>query len=159
MGPLLFLLHINDLPSVVTSQVHLFADDCLLYRTVSSVEDQVALQQDLQALERWGDTWGMRFNAGKCEVMHIRRRNNYNSYMYQLNGHVLQTVNETKYLGVWVANDLKWSPHINRATGRASRSLGFLRRNLRQCPPSLKEKAYFAQVRSVLEYCSSIWDL
>ena len=49
-------------------------------------------------------------------------------------------------------------PHINRVTSKANRSLGFLRRNLRQCPPALKEQAYLAQVRSVLEYCASIWD-
>ena len=78
--------------------------------------------------------------------------------MYQLNGKVFSTVNEVKYLGVWVACDLNWSPHINRVSNRANRSLGFLRRNLRQCPPALKERAYLAQVRSVLEYCSSIWD-
>ena len=158
LGPLLFLLHINDLPSVVSSRVRLFADDCLLYRTIATVEDHVALQQDLHALERWGDTWGMRFNASKCEIMHIRRGNTHSSYMYQLGGQVLKSVNQVKYLGVWVASELSWSPHVEYVTKRANRSLGFLRRNLRRCPASLKERAYLAQVRSVLEYCASIWD-
>ena len=52
LGPLLFLMHINDLPSVVTSPVRLLADDCLMYRPIRSIADQVALQQDLAALER-----------------------------------------------------------------------------------------------------------
>ena len=60
LGPLLFLLHINDLPSVVSSKVRLFVDDCLIYRNIKNKEDQIALQKDLILLENWGNTWGMR---------------------------------------------------------------------------------------------------
>ena len=73
LGPLLFLLHINDLPQVVSSQVRLFADDCLFYRGIRCREDQLALQRDLTTLSKWGDTWGMKFNAAKCNIMRISR--------------------------------------------------------------------------------------
>jgi len=63
LGPLLFLLHINDLPSVITSQIRLFADDCLIYRPISSSADCEALQRDLDSLERWSSAWGMKFNT------------------------------------------------------------------------------------------------
>ena len=76
LGPLLFLCHINDLPSCVTSQVRLFADDCLLYRSIKSINDQIQLQQDLQSLEKWATTWGMKFNATKCYLMTINRSKN-----------------------------------------------------------------------------------
>ena len=56
LGPLLFLLHINDLPSVVSSKVRLFADDCLIYRNIKNKEDQIALQKVLNLLENWGNT-------------------------------------------------------------------------------------------------------
>ena len=158
LGPLLFLMHINDLPSVVTSQVRLFADDCLMYRPIRSIADQVALQQDLAALERWGDTWGMRFNAGKCHIMHISRSRVPMSFMYELCGQVLFSAEEAQYLGVTLTSELSWSPHINSIANRANVSLGFLKRNLKHCPSQLKETAYIALVRSILEYACPIWD-
>ena len=54
LGPILFLLHINDLPSVISSKVRLFADDCLVYREIKSRQDQNDLQKDLNSLESWG---------------------------------------------------------------------------------------------------------
>ena len=59
LGPLLFLLHINDLPSVVSSKVRLFEDDCLIYRNIKNKEDQITIQKDQNLLENWGNTWGM----------------------------------------------------------------------------------------------------
>ena len=69
LGPILFLLHINDIPSVISSKVRLFADDCLVYREIKNRQDQIALQKDLNLLENWGSKWGMRFNAAKCNIM------------------------------------------------------------------------------------------
>ena len=63
LGPIMFLCHINDLPDAVTSSVRLFADDCLLYRTIKTEKDQKALQTDLENLEIWANKWGMRSNA------------------------------------------------------------------------------------------------
>ena len=70
---LLFLLHINELPSCVNSKVRLFADDCLLYREIKNNQDQIDMQRDLDALMDWGSTWGMKFNATKCNIMRVSR--------------------------------------------------------------------------------------
>ena len=69
LGPILFLCHINDLPSCVESEVRLFADDCLLYRQINTLADHSTLQNDLAKLEQWAQTWGMRFNAKKCYIL------------------------------------------------------------------------------------------
>ena len=129
LGPLLFLLHINDLPSVVnlSSQVRLFADDCSLYRPIRCVLDQEAFQCDLEALEQWASTWGMRFNAKKCYLMNIGRIRNHLTHNYSLNSHILQTVTRDKYLGITISNDLNWSTHINTITNKCNSKLGFLR--------------------------------
>ena len=158
LGPLLFLLHINDLPSVVTSQVCLFADDCLLYRPIISVLDQEAFQCDLDALEQWASTWGMRFNAKKCYLMNIIRTRNHLTHNYSQNSHILQTVTREKYLGITISNDLNWSTHINTITNKCNSKLGFLRRNLSRCTRKLKATAYLSLIRPTLEYAASVWD-
>ena len=158
LGPLLFLCFINDLPQHVTSQLRLFADDCLLYRRIKSATDQYILQKDLEALENWAHTWGMKFNATKCYVMSIHRQQNPFTKFYQLNNHILKQVSENPYLGLIIRDDLQWSSHINKMCTKASQSLGFIRRNLRHCNQSFKETAYISLVRSVLEYSSTVWD-
>ena len=160
LGPLLFLLHINDLPSVVdpNTSVRLFADDALVYRVINTIQDQVTLQQDFARLEGWAKAWGMVFNASKCYVMHIHRGNSTKSYFYQICGEFLSPVTNEKYLGVHITQDLSWSLHIDRVATKASQKLGFIRRNLRGAPAQCKQLAYIALVRSGMEYASTIWD-
>jgi len=155
LGPLAFLCHINDLLDCVKSTVRLFADDCLLYRRIRSRQDHLKLQEDLRALEEWAATWGMRFNAKKCYIMSI---NNKTNNFYQLDNHILQQVDENPYLGVTFTENLKFSNHINKISGKASSTLGFLRRNLKHCPLQCRKTAYLSLVRSTLEYSSIVWD-
>ena len=70
LDQLLFLLHNNDLPSLVSSKVRIFADECLIFRNIKNKQDQMKMQEDLHFLVNWGITWGMRFNAAKCN--HIK---------------------------------------------------------------------------------------
>jgi hypothetical protein len=155
LGPLAFLCHINDLPDCVKSSVRLFADDCLLYRPIKSWQDHIDLQADLHALEKWAETWGMRFNAKKCYIMSI---NNKSTNYYQLDNHILQQVQDNPYLGITISEDLKFNKHINKITNKASSTLGFLKRNLKHCPSSCRKTAYLSLVRSTLEYSSIVWD-
>jgi ribonuclease P/MRP protein subunit RPP40 len=94
LWPLLFLVDINDLPDAVRSQVRLFADDCLLYRTIKSYKDHVTLQQDLVKLE-WVNNWGMEFNKKKCFILSVRAKTDY---YYQLNCTILKGVNNIPVL-------------------------------------------------------------
>ena len=158
LGPLLFLCHINDLPNSVTSQVRLFADDCLLYRPIKSIDDQILLQQDLKSLEAWARDWGMRFNATKCYLMPIARSKTPHHFRYSLDNHILDQVQDNPYLGITLSENLKWTTHINKIPNRSNSILGFIRRNLKHCTRSLKETAYISLVRSVLDYAAVVWD-
>ena len=69
LGPLLFLLYVNDLPNNRKSSIRLFADDALLYGTVSSDVDGNQLQEDLKKLEVWQSKWQISFNPAKCKTI------------------------------------------------------------------------------------------
>ena len=81
LGPLLFLIYVNDLPRSISSQVFLFADDTKLIRSISTSADHVQLQTDLDNLAKWCDAWQLNFNATKCKVIHFgRAMHSYGSY-------------------------------------------------------------------------------
>ena len=74
LGPILFLLHLNDLPNGISSGVRLFADDAIVYRTISDPSDCQTFQEDLDKLSNWEKTWLMEFNASKCEVLIVTNK-------------------------------------------------------------------------------------
>ena len=158
LGPLLFLSFNNDMPEVTSSDVRLFADDSLLYRHITSSRDTSILQQDLAALERWKSDWQMNFNPAKCAVIHVTNRRKPLITKYRLHGHVLEREQHSKYLGIIFSQNLKWNMHVNKITSKVNRSLGFVRRNMRCCKPSVKAAAYKAIVRPTLEYAATVWD-
>ena len=128
LGLLLFLLFIHDLPAVLdpSTRCRIFADDCLVYWVINSINDQLQLQKDLASLENWSHQWGMHFNAKKCNVMTISWRKPLDKF-YQLNNTILDRVSNCTYLGVTISNTLSWSEQISTW---ANSRLGFLRQNL-----------------------------
>ena len=159
LGPLLFNIFINDMPNVVSegTSIRLFADDCLVYREICTPEDQQILQNDLHSLQKWTETWGMRFNPGKCNIMHIARTEPKTRF-YELCGVLLQTVASAKYLGIIIQNDLSSSQQVASAAKKANSTLHLISRNLRHCPRATRVLAYTTLVRPKVEYCASVWD-
>ena len=159
LGPVLFLIFINDLPpGVSNSLVRLFADDAAIYRPVKSIADCQLLQDDLDQLLVWEEKWQMSFHPGKCKVMRFTRATDKLEYVYDIRGHFLEVVSAEKYLGVKLDDKLSWNAQVNMVTGKAKGKLGFLRRNLKIHNQSIKETAYKCYVRSTLEYCATAWD-
>ena len=73
LGPVLFLIYINDLSEHIRSSVRLFADDCVLYRNIKSPMDCQILQDDLNSLAQWETNCQMKFNVAKCHSMRVTR--------------------------------------------------------------------------------------
>ena len=86
LGPVLFLIFINDLPEDINSRTRLFADDCILYRQISSENDQQLLQENLDRLATWEKTCGMEFHPQKWSVMRISRARTPRTFQYHLKG-------------------------------------------------------------------------
>ena len=147
VGPLIFLLYINDLPENIQFQVRLFADDTAVYLTVSGPNDSNILQKDLNYLQEWERTWDMEFNPSKCQVLHISRARQPSHSQYTLHGEILESVDCARYLGVSISKDPSWNSHISQITTKANRTLGFVKSNIKTKHQSVKELAYKTLVR------------
>ena len=159
LGPLLFSLYINGIPSDIESEIRLFADDFVCCREIKDEKDTMKLQRDIDPLGSWARKWGMRFQPVKCNMMQLTRKRIKKIHAsYTLEGTNLENVESIKYLGVTITSDLRWNTHVSNVCTKANRTLGFLRRNLYSCPQEVKEAAYKGLVRPVLDYGSSVWD-
>ena len=158
LGPILFLIFINDLPDNLHSKARMFADDCIVYREIKSNKDQLTLQEDLDTLAAWEQKWGMDFHPQKCNVLRVSRAKSPMTFSYRLKGTVLAEEATSKYLGVDLQNNLSWNQHVSRVTKKANSMLGFLRRNLRKASEETKAQAYMSMVRSKIDYCSTVWN-
>ena len=158
MGPLLFLVYINDIAKGLSSSLRLFADDCLLYRVISCEEDIAELQRDLNTMFKWSQLWQVKFNVSKCVTLKCYRIRNPILTECFINTQKLQSVEQHPYLGIVFDQTMSFVPHINSITSEATRTLNFVKRNLCNCSQQTKSRAYTSLVRSTLEYASSVWD-
>ena len=137
LGPILFLIFINDLPKCTACPVCLFADDSKIYCKVprgNKVKPELEgrhelLQNDLNKLQEWADKWKMSFNVDKCKIMHLGYDNG--KHEYTLNGTTLMETTEEKDLGVLIDKDLKFSSHIKGIVAKANRMIGLIKISLK----------------------------
>ena len=100
LGPLLFLVYVNDLPPVIQNRIALFADNSKCSSVIESLQDCESLQKDLDSLHGWSDNWHLKFNTSKCEVLTVTRKRHPFRYDYKLNNNSLKHVTQVKDLGV-----------------------------------------------------------
>ena len=151
LGPLLFLVFINDLPDCVQSKVMLFADDCILYRLIKNQNDCTDLQDDLNSLAEWEKKRAMAFHPERCSAIRVIRSRKPISSNYSFKGHHLEMEDSTRYLGVELQFNMSWNRHMDQTVKKANSTLGFLRRNLRVSNEESKSAVYFSMVRPILE--------
>lgn len=160
IGPTIFLLFINDLPSIVTDEVFLsmFADDVRVAKTITNSNDSMILQSAIDNIQRWCDTNDLYLNLDKCSVLSIHRGRAGPVPFYYLGDHLIATTNEQRDLGVIIDDRLSFKSHIDMIISKANSALGFVKRFCYDIDDQSTLKAvYSAFVQSNLDYCSTLW--
>lgn len=158
LGPLLFLIFINDIGANVSSNLRLYADDCVLYRDINNPNDAAQLQLDLNSIVNWCNKWNMKLNVSKCHCMRFSRKRSNTITTYLLQTESIAFSDHVKYLGLTFSSNLTWSKHTETVTMKAGRVLNFIRRNFKNAPQDVKETLYKTNVRPILEYAAAAWD-
>ena len=139
IGPILFLVYINDIADELECRVSLFADDNILYIFADTVDECAnVLNRDLEEMGNWAYTWLVTFDAKKTCDMPLSLQT--------------RTVNFHCHLGLTLTLNLKWSAHINNISIRANKRLAILNKLSFKINRKGLEQLYFAYVRSILEY-------
>ena len=159
LGPLLFVIYINDLPEIVDngSFVYLFADDTKVFRQIRTTADNEILQKDITNLIRWSDTWLLRFHPDKCVTMTIQNHPITNPHEYFMGDIKLSNSQCEKDIGVYIDNNLKFDIHINNAVNKANKILAVTRKTFECMDKEIFCLIFKGLVRPHLEYAAPVW--
>ena len=154
LGPILFIIYINDLPDTVKSMVKLLADDTKIYSVVNNEEDQECLQSDINNLMAWSQKWMLTFNKKKCKYMHLGHEP---GNTYKMEGEEITRSSEEKDLGINIDDKLKFQSHISIQVKKANQKLGLIRRSFTYMDTEMFLTLFKSLVRPHLEYGSNFW--
>ena len=162
LGPILFLMFINDWASHLENDIHLFADDSTLHIAIKNTSDRIIcaerLQCDLNKIEVWADSWCVTFNASKTEEMIISRKRSQNHPPLHFMNKKFQLTDSITLLGVTITKTLSWSQHITCIAKKTAKYLYILGRSINLLHHQACITIYKAYIRPLMEYASPIWN-
>ena len=151
LGPLLFIIYINDIVKDIESEMLIFADDTSLLVSGKNTEiTSQIIKRDLTRICKWANDWKVSFNADKTEEI-IFSKTNINSPQLTLNNENIKRVHTHKHLGLFLTSNLDWSAQIHYVCLRANRKLAVIRKNKMLNRQTL-DMLYKVTVRSVIDY-------
>jgi ribonucleases P/MRP protein subunit RPP40 len=161
LGPILFIIFINEISELLMSINELYADDTKLIKEINSEYDAIMPQDDIDKIVAWTITWLMRLNENKCKIMYIGAEKSNNvftieSYDGAIRSNLVETTLE-RDLGVMISADLKWRNHVMYCANKANKVLGMLLRTFEYRDLDLIKSLYTTFVRPHLEFAVSVW--
>lgn len=159
LGPILFILYLNDLPlSVHCSKLLSFADDTKCFKQIRKPEDSDLFQEDLHHIGNWSSIWKMAFNISKFALVQFTTSKETIDSTYSMNGTAITSCRSHKDLGIILSSDLSWSDHYKHILAKAYGKLGMIRRTFsKQSATLMKKSLYTSLIRSQLLYGSQLW--
>jgi hypothetical protein len=159
LGPLMFLIYVNDISNSLLSLTRLFADDSSLYCSASSLEDiEGILNHDLNLISIWAKTWLVDFNPNKTEAMLFSFNNNDVKPKLKFEDTYINFVENHKHLGVTISTNGQWGKHIDNVLSSASKTIGLMKKMKFVFSRRALNQIYISYVRPILEYSCIVWD-
>ena len=160
LGPILFIIYVNDIPDSLQHFCKIFADDTKVYAAVDKRSDQESLQQILLKLSEWSRIWLLEFSIQKCKLVQygtVKYDFEYKLKDKDGNLQVLPKDTKEKDLGIWFQNNLKFDEHINYIVNRANRLVGLIKRTFKSLDKDSFLILYKSLIRSILDYVGSVY--
>ena len=155
LGPMLFVIYINDLPHGLSSTTMMFADDTKIYQRIQSRDDSIKFQEDIKKLHEWSQKWQLLFHPDKCKVMHIGRISH--AAQYKIGENEMKEVQSEKDLGVLFDADLSFKAEIQARAAKGHQMSGIIRRTFTHLDHLSFKRLFIALARPHLEYGAPIW--
>ena len=161
LGPLLFLIFINDITEVVNfTKIRLFADDTCLFITVDNRQQaKQCVDADLNAIHEWSLKWLVSFSVPKTKSLIVSQKRDFRlNPPLHMNNTVLDEVDYHKHLGITFSNNLSWGLHIDEICKKAMQRLDVIQSFKFKMKRNDLERFYLSFVLPILEYCDILWD-
>ena len=159
LGPLLFLVYVNDISDSMIGLCRLFADDTSIGHVANDEETLVNMtNMDLENISIWSSEWLVKLNPDKTDIMVFSTCNRATNIVFTFDNSIIQPVESHKHLGLVFSSDCKWTNYIDILIERASKQLNVLRKLKFKLDREFLERIYFTFIRPILEYSSEVWD-
>ena len=163
LGPLLFLIFINDIPEGIQSNIKIFADDTSIFSVMKDrISASVTINEDLYLISKWAYSWKMSFNPDPskqaAEIVFSKKRSDIQLPTLRFNNNTLTPTNSHKHLGMILDSKLNFKNHLSEKISKANKGIGIIRRLYNFLPRASLVNIYRAFVRPHLDYGDIIYD-